>query len=57
MHFLLLFLLGKDVFTCKKKCNKIKNNATFKGKQLSAVAVEISSPRKPKGGGIICWWR
>jgi hypothetical protein len=40
------------------KCNKRKNNATFKGKQrdnvnkakpplLSAVAVEISRPRKP----------
>ncbi len=44
------------------KGNRRKNNAYFKGKQrynvkkikphpLSSVAVEISSPRKPGGGG------
>jgi hypothetical protein len=54
--------MGKRCIYISIKSNKRKNNATFKGKQrdnvnkakpnlLSAVNVEISSPRKPLGRG------
>ncbi len=60
--FLIVVFIGTRCSYIKIKCNKRKRNAIFKANKekmqtkpsphpLSAVAVKITSPRKPWGGG------